>query len=63
MPRYVSRPRSAVAEDDCVFDENPLLPAVSVDDHEAVFTGLLDATGDEIWRAPNPMGFGRDGDW
>jgi len=36
---------------------------VSVCDHEAVYTGLLDADGDEIWREPNPIGFGRDGEW
>lgn len=34
-----------------------------VADHEAVDTGLLDANGDPIMRAPNPMGFGRDGEW
>jgi len=28
-----------------------------------VKTGLLDKNGNEIWRAPNPVGFGRDGEW
>ncbi|EPR09773.1 hypothetical protein M527_06500 [Sphingobium indicum IP26] len=31
------------------------IPAVS--DHEASDTGLIDASGDPIMRAPNPMGF------
>lgn len=62
MPRYTSRaPRSFHCEDD--WHTDPMLPGVTVDDHEAVFTGLLDAKGEEIWRQPNPMGFGRDNDW
>jgi len=35
----------------------------SVPDHEATDTGLLDVHGDRIMRAPNHMGFGRDGEW
>lgn len=35
----------------------------SVPDHEAADTGLVDANGNPIMRAPNPMGFGRDGEW
>jgi hypothetical protein len=63
MARYVRRPRADWIEDDCVGNEDTLLPHLTVDDHEAVFTGLLDAKGEEIWRTPNPMGFGRDGEW
>jgi hypothetical protein len=65
MPRYSTRPARAykplICEDDWYSD--PLLPCVAVSDHEAAFTGLLDAKGEEIWRSPNPMGFGRDGEW
>ena len=62
MTRYTTRPRQFVGDDwpEC---DNPLLPSLSVDDHEAVFTGLVDAKGEQIWRQPNPMGFGRDSDW
>lgn len=35
----------------------------TVCDHEATDTGLLDANGDMIMRAPNPIGFGKDEDW
>lgn len=37
------------------------IPAVS--DHEAADTGLLDANGECIMRAPNPIGFGKDEEW
>jgi hypothetical protein len=54
MPRYVTRstkPR-------CNWDDNvPMLPSLSVPEHEYVDTGLLDHRGDPILRAPNPMGF------
>jgi hypothetical protein len=65
MPRHITRPARAYMPLECedVWNTDPMLPAVSVDDHEAVFTGLLDAKGEEVWRAPNPMGFGRDGEW
>jgi hypothetical protein len=33
------------------------MKASSVSEHEAADTGLLDANGDSIMRAPNPMGF------
>lgn len=66
MARYFTRPRAGKP----VYVETPLWDDVepqrlqlSVDDHEPAFTGLLDDKGEEIWRAPNPMGFGRDGDW
>lgn len=37
------------------------MPTVS--DHEPQFTGLLDAGGDEIWREPRTIGFGRRDEW
>lgn len=36
------------------------IPAAS--DHEAADTGLLDADGNSIMRAPNPMGFVWEGE-
>lgn len=60
--RYLSKPRNWI-EDEVAFDDSPMIPALSVDDHEAVDTGLLWADGSSIMRAPNPMGFGRDDEW
>lgn len=62
MPRYFAKPKAWV-EDDLYEDDYVPSESVQVCDHEATFTGLLDASGDEIWRAPNPIGFGRDEDW
>lgn len=60
MPRYATRPR---AEADCDWWANDAPAPLTVCDHEAVDTGLLDARGETIWRMPNPIGFGRDEDW
>jgi hypothetical protein len=61
MPRYFAkRPRSF---DDDYWPESPICTSLTVDEHVAVDTGLLDADGNSIWRAPNPMGFGRDEEW
>ena len=58
--RYVSgsRPRAFFHDDD-----PPLVPDLTVDEHDAVYTGLLDSDGNAIWRTPNPIGFGRDDEW
>lgn len=40
-----------------------LLPDLWVPDHHPVDTGLVDARGNTIMRAPNPVGFGRDREW
>ncbi|MCB4862380.1 hypothetical protein K7W03_22580 [Sphingobium sp. PNB] len=64
MSRYFTRPRSLERiQDDFWDNEAPLLPSVSVPDHEATDTGILDRHGDTIWRAPNPIGFGRNEEW
>lgn len=66
MPRYFAkRPRSeGWAGDDLYDDERgSLQPDITVDDHVAVDTGLIDADGNSIFRAPNPIGFGRDDEW
>lgn len=36
---------------------------LTVDEHIAIDTGLLDANGNCIMRAPNPIGFGKDDEW
>lgn len=62
-PRYFATPprqaRSWVADDVWV---RPLVHISTVSDHEATNTGLLDADGNTIWRAPEPMGFQWGGD-
>jgi hypothetical protein len=63
MAGYFARPKPTRADDDGWWDRGPLVPHLSVSDHEATDTGLLDHRGDTIWRAPNPMGFGRAQDW
>lgn len=47
------------------FDDigGPLIPAIQADDHRPVNTGLLYPNGEPIMRLPNPVGFGRDGEW
>lgn len=65
MTRYFTRPRSirpraddappGSAEDTWFTD--PLLPSLTVDDHVAVDTGLIDRRGDPIMRGPDPVGF------
>lgn len=62
MPRYFTRQRGYVADD--LYDSYyPLLADIHVPDHVPVNTGLLDANGDAIMRAPRPIGFGRMEDW
>ncbi|MBO9624159.1 MAG: hypothetical protein J7500_15735 [Sphingomonas sp.] len=64
MSRYFSRPAKPIrADDDWWYAPTPLLPSLSVSDHEPTDTGLLDVRGDPIVRAPNPMGFGKDAEW
>jgi hypothetical protein len=59
MSRYFTRPKAATrsfwVEDDCDNYSSQGVPEVP--DHVATHTGLLDANGDDIWRAPNPIGF------
>lgn len=66
MSRYFTKraspPRAALfVENDHYGKPQDIMP--TVDDHEPTFTGLLDADGGEIWRAPRPIGFGKDEDW
>lgn len=66
MTRYFSkRPSSEGWCGDDLFDDERggFVPSISVDEHVATDTGLLDADGNTIWRAPNPLGFGRDEEW
>lgn len=53
--RYVvgrQKPRSFDIDDDA-----PMIPSLTVDDHEAVDTGLIAPTGEPIMRLPEPIGF------
>lgn len=63
MARYFSRKGTVQPRSNDGWWEEPFRPHIVVSDHEAVDTGLLDADGDPIWRAPNPVGFGRDDEW
>ena len=60
MARYFTRPRSARAlwvsdELDEPARQGDL--SISVPEHEATDTGILDERGETIWRAPRGMGF------
>ena len=63
MARYFTTKASKAAVFSDEIYSGPMLNTVTVSDHEATDTGLLDADGDTIWRAPNPMGFCKDDEW
>jgi hypothetical protein len=65
MGRYVRQPRQLARErnDERWLDEYPLLPSLSVSDHEPVDTGLVWPDGTPVYRSPNPIGFGRTDEW
>ena len=64
MPRYFSKRATATrADDDGYYPVGNSWFVPTVSDHEATDTGLLDVNGDQIMRAPNPIGFGRDDEW
>lgn len=66
MPRYFTRPTAnrqatlTVRADDYYAEAPPYVTNLTVCDHEATDTGLLDQYGDPIMRAPREMGFGRE---
>jgi len=62
MSRYFTRPRAWI-EDDGAWESGAQSHVPTVSDHQATDTGLLDANGDAIMRAPNPCGFGKDDEW
>lgn len=62
MSRYFTRPVPRAYFDD-EYPNQIVVPNVTVDDHVPADTGLVDVHGRRIWRAPNPMGFGKDGEW
>lgn len=58
MARYFTRTKAIAPK--CDWDnDHPLLPCLTVSDHEATDTGLVDHRGNPIFRAPREMGFGR----
>lgn len=64
MRYFIQRkPRASWIGDDDVWPAANAGHIPTVCDHEATDTGLLDANGDPIMRAPNPIGFGRDDEW
>lgn len=66
MARYFSRrPRAEGWVSDDLYDDErgAFLPHLTVDEHVATDTGLLDADGFTIMRAALPIGFGRDDEW
>ena len=61
MARYVSRPpRGWIADD--VWEE-PARQEIVVSEGAMINTGLLDDSGNPIFRLPNPIGFGRNEEW
>lgn len=69
MPRYFTQfggraggGKTATRADDDWYSR-PLLADLYVPEHQARETGLVDARGRDILRAPNPMGFGKDDEW
>lgn len=60
MPRYFAKPK---AFDDEYWPAAPLVTSLTVDECVAVDTGLVDADGNNIFRSPLPVGFGRDEEW
>ena len=63
MARYFTQPRSSAPRANWIDEDYPMILDLTVSDHEAVETGLIDANGWAIFRAPNPIGFGRDEEW
>lgn len=63
MGKYVSAPRAAPEAEEGEWWFAPLLPNLHLPDSAPIKTGLLDSKGNEIWRTPNPIGFGRDEEW
>lgn len=58
MSRYFTRAAKPLYFETPMWgDEHPLLPSLSVSDHKAIETGLVDHRGDPIMRAPNEIGF------
>lgn len=59
MARYFTKAsRKSYDDNDDYCYREPVAELVpSVCDHEATDTGLVTASGDAIWRGPNPVGF------
>lgn len=57
MARYFTRPVRSFWVEDETYSEGNRQETPIVCDHEPTDTGLLDANGETIWRAPNPIGF------
>jgi hypothetical protein len=63
VSRYFSRrPARSFWVEDETYDGPVHLGTPQVSDHVVTDTGLLDAYGNTIWRAPDPIGFRFDGE-
>lgn len=62
MARYFTRPKAWVEDEDAWGAESPVGVPLAWE-NKAIDTGLLDAQGDYIMRAANPVGFGKDEEW
>lgn len=63
MSRYFTQRAAPAKADDDDWFARPLIVDPYVSEHQPIDTGLVDIRGAAIMRAPNPMGFGRDGEW
>ncbi len=59
--RYIKGPARSWVEDETYAE--PARLEITVSDAQPVPTGILDASGSEFFRLPNPIGFGRDEEW
>lgn len=57
MTRYFTAPARKPVTAEYFYDVESFRHIPTVSDHEATDTGLLDARGETIFRAPPPMGF------
>jgi hypothetical protein len=57
MARYFTRKHPSQWIEDETWGARPFVPTLTVSDHEAADTGLLDVDGNPIFRAANPIGF------
>ncbi|MEO1169910.1 MAG: hypothetical protein AAFW97_14490 [Pseudomonadota bacterium] len=57
MAKYVTRGFGHIGEELEFWEDEEIVRDITVCDHEAVDTGLVDASGGSIYRLPNGIGF------
>ena len=60
MARYTTRGFGHIGEELEFWEDEEIVRDITVCDHEAVETGVLDPTGEMIFRLPNGIGFGAE---